>query len=196
MVQQQYPRLDEQTIADTVATVFSAPEFNQRPSVLSRLWWWRQYLPDWLLDDDNQDRILIGLAIGIAIALVSRWGYEEWLMRRIPGSAVFRRASAASRDQWSLAQELAGRGDFTGAAHALYLALLELLARRDQVRIHPAKTVGDYLRELRTRAPGSLAPVREFARSYEVVAYGDRACDAERYGRLRSLVAGVMESRG
>lgn len=117
-------------------------------------------------------------------------------MRRLPGAPSARRAGAAEGDPWAMAQELAGRGDFTGAAHALYLALLELLSRRNHVRIHPSKTVGDYLREVRTRAPGALVPVREFARSYEVVAYGDRACDADRYQRLRSLVTSVMELRG
>jgi hypothetical protein len=196
-VAQGYPRLDEQTIADTVAAVFAAPAFNIPESTLSRLLQWlRDVLPDWLIDSENQDRVILAVAIALVAALLTRWAYEEWLMRRMPGSVSVRRSGTVKGDPWLAAQELAAAGDFTGAAHALYLALLDLLARRDHVRLHPSKTVGDYVREVRRRAPAALGPVGEFARSYEVVAYGDRACDADGYHRLRSLVSSVMESRG
>ena len=51
-------------------------------------------------------------------------------------SAEMMRSGLRGRDAWTVAQELAAGGDFTGAAHALYLALLGSLAKRDLLRIH------------------------------------------------------------
>jgi hypothetical protein len=36
----------------------------------------------------------------------------------------------------------------------------------------------------------------EFARTYELVAYGLRPCDADRFDRLRTLASRVIEHRG
>ena len=82
------------------------------------------------------------------------------------------------------------------AAHALWLALLDGLATREEVRLHPAKTIGDYLRELRARSSALLPTVRDFARLYEMVAYGFRECDEARYERLHALATAVIRPNG
>lgn len=93
-----------------------------------------------------------------------------------------------------LAQELAARGEYTEAAHALYRALLEALARRERVRLHPSKTVGDYVRDLRQRSSSLFGRFRDFARSYETVVYGIGVCDRERYERLLALAAPIVRA--
>lgn len=160
------------------------------------MWWWTKYL-DFSLTRETAWRLGIALLIvGAILVLIHH------LRRRLhdgqdQGAAGdLLRSGLRSRDAWVTAQELAAQGDFTGAAHALYIALLGNLARRDLLRIHPSKTIGDYLRELRRRPAAPLQTVREFARAYEVVAYGLRACDADRYAKLHALAAQVIEPNG
>ena len=184
-------RVGAATIVDTVTAVFSAPEFNPTPSI----WWWTRYI-DIPFDADTARRVLLGIVILLAIIAIARYGQRWYLERRygeIIGTGTGR---GRTQDPWVTAQELAARGDFTMAAHALYLALLDGLARREQVRVHPAKTIGDYLRELRSRSSSLLPTVRDFARSYELVAYGFRECDADRYARLHALASAVIQPNG
>ena len=63
------------------------------------------------------------------------------------------------------------------------------------VELHESKTVGDYLRELAARSVPWRGVFQEFARGYELVAYGGVRCDADRYGRLLGL-AGRLAGRG
>jgi hypothetical protein len=60
------------------------------------------------------------------------------------------------------------------------------------VHLHPSKTIGDYLRELRARSSGLVPVIGEFARSYEPIAYGSRGCDGDDYARLRALAIPVI----
>jgi hypothetical protein len=53
--------------------------------------------------------------------------------------------------------------------------------------------VGDYARELRRVQSPLAARYREFARLYEVVIYGVGTCDADRWARLQSLAADLVE---
>ncbi len=95
-------------------------------------------------------------------------------------------------DPWLEAQRLAAEHRYTDAAHALYAALLESVAQREDLRLHPSKTVGDYLRELRWRSSALVPSFRDFARLYEVVVYGLGICDQERYERLYALASGML----
>jgi len=94
------------------------------------------------------------------------------------------------------AQDLASSGDYTSAAHALYAAMLESAARQQQIRLHPSKTVGDYVRELRSQSSSLFQRFREFGRSYEVVIYGIGWCDADRYRQLYALAVPVVRPHG
>jgi hypothetical protein len=181
--------LDEGAVLDTVEAVFSAPEYEW-----GRNWWaWVDYLPDISLAP------LRPYLIAFAVALIAYLIVREVMRRRLatPGMVPGKRgARSAVADPWQLAQELAARGEFTDAAHTLHRALLEALASRDAVRLHPAKTTGDYLRELRTRAAPLRAPFHEFSRAYDVVAFGLVPCDASRYARLNELARPLISSGG
>ncbi len=139
----------------------------------------------------------VGSIALLVVAMIARAGYLAYLQRAASSSPV--RFPAARReaggDPWLSAQELAAKGNFTDAAHALYAALLEAAARNDQLRLHPSKTVGDYVRELRSRSSALFARFREFARSYETVIYGVGFCDRERYERLRALALPLVQAR-
>jgi hypothetical protein len=127
----------------------------------------------------------------VIVRLVSRFRADRPdETARAPGGAA-----AVAQDPWQEAQRLAASGDYTQAAHALYAAILQAAAGRGIVRLHHAKTIGDYLRELRARASGAIVSgFRDFTRVYEVVVYGTGECDRQRFERLAQLAAAVREN--
>ncbi|MGH7500361.1 MAG: DUF4129 domain-containing protein [Longimicrobiales bacterium] len=190
-------------IRDTAAAVFGDPDFN-RTSLLDRV-------GAWLLD--VLQAILVGIGptraspllfwsvialIGIIVLLLlGRALYGARLMR---SGGPHRLRTGPGRqetgDAWRLARELAARGDFTAAAHALYAALLRLIAGRGEIELHDSKTIGDYVRDLRARSSGRLPGFRDFAQTYETVIYGLGFCDRDRYEQLHGLARRVNEASG
>jgi hypothetical protein len=199
--------ISEATIRHAVDSVFRAAEFN-RFSLWNRLWGWL---------GDVLQRLWAALepffstlrgspplfwtviaTLGVMfVAVIARATYL-WYQRSLGGAAGSSWEGAphrrTGRDPWILAQELAAAGNFTDAAHALYLALLEAAARQQQIRLHPSKTLGDYRRELRSRSSSLFTRFRDFARSYETVIYGIGSCDRERYERLQALALPIVRS--
>ena len=142
--------------------------------------------------------LLIAL-LGILLIAVFVRAFRVWSHNREAARSGIGWADSPPRrggDPWRLAQGEAARGNYTEAAHALYQALLEAAARQQEVRLHPSKTVGDYVRELRARSSALFGRFREFARSYETVIYGIGYCDRERYERLLSLAMPIVRPNG
>ena len=193
---QEVPAIAESAIADTVAAVFRAPELNPGGGWgFPSLFWWTKYL-DFSLNPAlarNIGLVLVGI---VAVITLIHYTRKRMLDREPRMGAGDMLRSGRSRDAWTVAQELAAAGDFTGAAHALYIALIGTLAKRDLLRLHPSKTIGDYLRELRRRPSAPVQTVHDFARTYELVAYGLRPCDADRYARLHALATRVVNPDG
>jgi len=141
---------------------------------------------------------LVTLVAALVLAIVARavvmWRWQHF---DVAHSAAWRRMGGASGDDpWAAAEAFAASGDYTSAAHALYAAMLESAARQQQIRLHPSKTVGDYVRELRARSSSMFARFREFGRSYEMVIYGIGTCDAARYQQLYTLAIPVVRPNG
>jgi hypothetical protein len=188
--------------------VFSQEAYN-RVSIWERFWGWvfdlvrRAWaLADPLLSALRRSPVLywtvIVLLAVIVLAVVARAAYL-WRQRRLFNAAALAWESSplrrAGRDPWTAAEELSARGEFTAAAHALYAALLDSAAQAGQIRLHPSKTAGDYVRELRNRSSSLFTLFRDFARSYETVIYGIGSCDAERYHRLYALAGEAARLR-
>jgi hypothetical protein len=200
--------VDETAIRDTMQAVFRQSAYaTRKPSWLARL---LERFWEWLADKlhlANAARhgspivywTVVGTALLVLAAVVARlwWvGYQRRKRgmdaRPAPGGA----APSYGRDPWAAAQQFAAQGDFTAAAHALYAALLGAIARRGLIRLHPSKTAGDYVRELRVRSTPALTGFRDFARAYEFVVYGTGVCDRERYERLQSLALPIVQVDG
>lgn len=184
--------LTSDAIRDTVAAVFRAREFQPRPS----LWWWTKYLPSLRLFDSPLVRLIgwcvVGVAAGVVVASVVR---QQWLARQRERDVASSRAGANTRGRgWAAAAERASRGDYVGAAHALFEALVDALAGRGDIVPHPTKTLGEYARELTRADARRAAPARAFLRQYERAIYGLPACDAHGYERLRSLATAAIQS--
>jgi hypothetical protein len=203
-VLQQIP-VSETAIRDTMAAVFRQAAFVKRqPSWLARkadqLFHWIASLFSGLGTTRQSDPVLFWTImvalLAIALAILSRLIWVNY-QRRIQGIGArpeLRGTSiAAQGDPWLAAQQYAARGDFTAAAHSLYLALLTAIARRGLVKLHPSKTVGDYVRELRARSATVFTRFRDFARAYETVVYGSGVCDEERYQTLQRLALPIVQ---
>ena len=200
--------LPDSVIRAAADTVFSQAAYN-RVSLWERFWGWVFDLARrvWALADPLLSAlrrspvlywtVIVLLAI-IVLAVVARAVYL-WRQRRLFNAAALAWESSplrrAGRDPWTAAEELSARGEFTDAAHALYAALLESAAQAGQIRLHPSKTAGDYVRELRNRSSSLFTLFRDFARSYETVIYGIGSCDADRYHRLYALAGEAAQRR-
>lgn len=200
--------VDETAIRDTMRAVFRQAAYAKRqPSWLARklsdfLEWLARQL-DFLRGTRHSSPVaywtVLSIVIAIALAVIARLAWVSY-QRRTRGIDA-RPAPAGpragfGRDPWAAAQQLAADGDFTAAAHALYAALLGAIARRGLVRLHPSKTAGDYVRELRARSASAFAGFRDFARAYEFVVYGSGECDRERYERLQALALPIVQVDG
>ena len=105
---------------------------------------------------------------------------DDVLFRRKPGSIRGQRI-----DPWTEAESLAAAGDFMGAAHALYQAVIRRLAATERIRVHTSKTSGDYARELRRRGSPLASPFQVFGRRFDRVVFGAGVCSAEDYAAMR-----------
>jgi hypothetical protein len=194
--------LSKSAVRDTIRAVFAQRAYDR--SVLTSIWdriiaSFMRWLGDILNGVSHSGAarqvaiiLIVVLLVVIAVRIVLGLMSGDLALRRV-GPAWG--GPGGGGDAWADAQRLAASGRFTDAAHALYAALLRALAARDQVRIHPSKTVGDYGRELRRRSSALVPPFREFARSYEVVIYGLGHCDRERYDRLYALARTMLPPR-
>src|SRR5512143_3993885 len=76
---------------------------------------------------------VIAIVTAVAIAIAARLAWVSHL-RRTQGIAVRPELRGGvvigQGDPWTAAQRYAAQGDFTSAAHSLYLALLNAIARR------------------------------------------------------------------
>jgi len=201
-------QIPEQTIRRVVETVFGSEDYSRTSWLIHFRDWLGRLLARffaWLAPAFGVLRrspplfwaVLIVLGL-LTAAAVARWLYL-WRARnalRAAGAGWDHLASRSRSDAWSAAQMLAARGDYTAAAHALYAALLDAGARQEQIKIHPSKTAGDYVREVRRISSPIFPGFRDFARAYEFVIYGLGVCDRERYERLLSIALPIVAPHG
>lgn len=203
-----FDQIPEQTIRRTVLSVFESSAYRHA-SLWTRAWeWFRRELGaffSWLLPHLFALRkspplywaVLIALTL-LTAGAIARWIYL-WRARtalRVAGATWKLHGGGSRGDAWGAAQQLAARGEYTAAAHALYAALLDAGARQDQLKLHPSKTAGDYVREVRRRASPIFPSFRDFARAYDFVIYGLGECDRDRYERLLAIARPIVTANG
>jgi len=178
------------TVRDTVAAITQDPTYTRvssRSLIDVILEWIGRMLGAFfsMLPPIRSANFLIVLLAAALIALViarivlqARARREYW--------AGERRETRLGRaaDPWMEAERLATNGAFLDAAHHLCAALLAASARRGEVTLHPAKTTGDYAREMRRRGAPSEAAFQRFRARYDRVVYDAQACSAADYAHL------------
>lgn len=130
--------------------------------------------------------VVLALIAG-RLFLAAEWG-DELLLRRRAGGARTSRI-----DPWTEAESLAAAGDYMGAAHALYQAVLRRLALTERIRVHSSKTSGDYARELRRRGSPLTVHFQSFGRRFDRVVFGTGICTADDYAALRRDALAIPE---
>ena len=191
----------DRTVADTIASVFRHAEYvrSTRDTIWSRVLRWIGSLLRRLFarsEDHPAGRtVAIVLLVALGAIVAGRLLYAAWREAELRGLRAGWRRDArgpAAADPWAAARAEAAAGRYVDAAHALYQALLAGLTDRARVRLHPSKTAGDYVRDLRGARSPLLPRFRDFARAYEVVAYGTGECDRARYERLLALAIATL----
>lgn len=180
-------------VHDTVAAVVRGSAFRRSlPSSLAeRLMSW---LGEWF---ERLFRFVGGRTSSRAIALAFVATLVVLVLARLVLAARARdveaftsargRRSGALDDPWRAAERSMAEGRFEEAAHALYRGVLASIAQREQLRLDPSKTSGDYARELRRRGSATLPAFRAFARRFDRAVYGRGGCDAASVAALREL---------
>lgn len=188
----------DQAIRDTIASIAQAPEYSRDvgQSLMSKglRWFWQQILNffDFVSHTEYGRAITIALvlvAVGLVIARLIIGVRADRLTRRPIG---VRSAGVGGAIQISDAERLAASGNYTAAAHALFSSLLVAGAARGEFRVHPSKTTGDYVADLRRRRTDWLRPFQSFRSRYDRVIYGDMQCSAEDYQALMTDVRQMM----
>lgn len=179
------------SIREAVREIASGRPYHRslRTSLFDRLWRWASEALDRVFS--AMAELPNGRAIGIAIVVLvvvlivvrivysSRLGLDELEVQRT-------RKGQSRANPLADADRLALEGAWLEAAHSLYRAALEVLAREHDVRLHPSRTSGDYVRDLRRRGSPAAATFRQFARRYDRMIFGSASCDAEGWAALRS----------
>ncbi len=180
-------------VHDSVRAVLRDPAFNRslRTSLFDRL---LLQILHWL----ESLRLLLrglpstrSLALGIVALLVLFVALRVVLSARARDSqrevGRHRRAASSTDDPWLDADRCIEAGRYEDAAHALYRGVVLTLSRQERLRLDPARTSGDYARELRRRGAASLAPFRAFTRRFDMVVYGHGRAEAQSLAELRAL---------
>jgi hypothetical protein len=197
------PTWSRAAIHDTVAAIVRQPPYRRDlgSALLDRIMRWLGDLYDRVVEAlgsvPHGRTVATIAAMLIGFLILARIGYAARLRGASRGAPEAARArGGASTDPWREAEQLAGKGQFTEAAHALYRATLVMLAASGLVRLHDSKTSGDYARELRRRGAPSHAAFRRFGARYDRVIYGTGLCDAPQYEALLADARAVAAGRG
>lgn len=178
---------------DTVRAVLRDPAFHRslRRSLADRLLVWMAEWFDRLLKlfqhAPSARSIALVFAGLIALFVIVRLLVGASARDASPGRGARRRGAVSAEDPWAAADALVAAGLFEEAAHALYRGVILSLGRRERLRLDPARTSGDYARELRRRSAASLVPFRAFTRRFDVVVYGHDGATAASVAELREL---------
>lgn len=181
-------------VHDTVQAVLRDAAFQRslRRSLADRVLLWATDLLEQLARRFHHGPSLRAIGLGVAGLLVlfviaRSVSASRARDNRAGGSTRRRGAGAAGEDPWLIADALGRQGRFEDAAHALYRGVIQAIGQRERLRLDPAKTSGDYARELRHRGAPSLAPFRDFIVRFDVVVYGHRPADEVALAELLHL---------
>jgi len=149
-----------------------------------------------MLSGSRSARITVIAAVAlIVIAIVGRFLVTRQVELRRRTGASLRAIGSERRDYWVLADELAEGGNIVGACHAVYLAVLESLARSGALTFHASKTPGDYVPELRQRRAVIAPEFSAFSREFEAAVFGPTMPVAATYTALRQRGERMLAQR-
>jgi len=188
------------SLSRVIATVFRQPEYHRslRRTLAEDILHWIgslfRYVQSALDAHPVSKFLLFSIVLGLIASIAMRAIYARRMSDSYFPAPSPSLGAADGRDPLTAAQAAASLGNYLDAAHLLYLAVLQALARSDRLAIESAKTVGDYSRELRRSSSASFNLYREFARIYEPIVWGSHSCDGREFEQL-SRIASNLSAR-
>lgn len=195
----------DRAIRDTIAVITRDADYQR--ALTQSLWdrftrWLWDHLVDLVNSVSGSDftrTVTIAMLVLVVVLVIARIAIGISAERALRHTGPGTRAGIGGEAMLASADALAAKGDFTGAAHALYAATLAALAARGEVRLHTSKTTGDYARELRRRTAAAWRPFQSFRSRYDRVIYGDMRCSEADYVALqrdaRTMVSAAPAER-
>ena len=178
---------------DSVQAVLRDPAFRRslRRSLADRMLLWLSHGFERVLALMKHLPSSRSFALGFAVLIAAFVVLRVILAARARddhGERVADKSGGAQRDDpWASADHMASAGRYEEAAHALYRGVILSIGRTERLRLDPARTSGDYARELRRRNAASLGPFRAFTHRFDVAVYGHGRPDATAIAQLREL---------
>lgn len=188
-------------IHDTVAAIARQPEFagSARQSLMGRL---VRCVMAWIRDllaryhgSASARYVVIAAIVLIVLVIAARVISSRELDVEVRRRREARRRTPVREDLWIAARRAADAGDYAGACHLLYAAVLDRMAKVDGLRLHPSKTSGDYWRELRRRGSPVGDDFRLFAGRFDRAVYGAAAPRSEDVDELLALADRMVRER-
>jgi hypothetical protein len=185
-------RWSNSQVHDTVAAIARQPIYATplRQSLAGRVF---RFIFERIADfftalkgSSNARIVLIAALAVVALVIVGRVALSSRVDERRRRMGAGARGTSTRADYWSTAAGLAAAGDYAGASHALYAAVLESMSRAGAVKFHSSKTSGDYVRELRRRRSPAMQDFRTFARDCDRIIYGTTAATEAEYRAVMS----------
>ncbi|HUH06605.1 MAG TPA: DUF4129 domain-containing protein [Egibacteraceae bacterium] len=184
------PQTDPDEVRRIAQEVLARPEYRWETTFRERVWTWFSEQLLRIVDaisGTGQAR-LIGTAVIVAAAAVVLWLTYRFgrTVRAAPGvrpgieGPVGR--SAAEWRQEAVGHEGAGR--WRDAVRCRYRALLAELAVDRIVDERPGRTAGEYVAEVRVRAPAAAEPFEAVTETFQIAWYGHGAVGAADSARL------------
>ena len=188
-------------IHDTVAAIARQAAYATpiRQSILGRLLqtifrWFRDLLLD-IKAWPGARYLLIAAAVVLILIVAGRIIVAQRMESRRRAGAGLRAIGGERRDYWVLAAELDAGGNHVAACHAIYVGVLDALARAGTVKFHVSKTGGDYARDLRRRGAPIAAEFASFAREFDRSVYGWAAPTHDDFVRLARAGEAIVSRR-
>ncbi len=185
-------------IHDTVAAIANKPAYATpiRQSILGRIFetvfrWIRDLLAR--VDAVPGARYVFIAAVVIVLVLVAaQIVIGQQMEQRRRAGAGLRAVDGERRDYWKMAAELDAAGNHVAACHAVYIGVLDALARSGAIKFHPSKTSGDYARDLRQRRSPVADEFASFARQFDRSVYGWHAPTHDDYALLARAAEAIV----
>jgi hypothetical protein len=140
------------------------------------------------------------LIVVIVVAVLVIFGVIAWIgptrrTRRQRAAAVLSGEQLSAGNHRQNSDRLAAAGDFAGAIVERFRAIAVQLESRGVLLPRPGRTASELAAEAASSLPASAAGLRDAARLFDDVRYGDRAGSPAGYERVRDLDASIASAR-
>lgn len=195
------PAHDPDAVRHAVESVLARPEFTRHePGLWERITGWVSDRVSELLElvfgtgqapTLGTAMLVVALVAGLLLAL---WFARGVRRRGAVDLPVMPTAPRRTPDHWLRAARAAERdGRWREALRCRYRWLVADLDRRGTVEEEDGRTTGEYLAEVRSRAPDAAVPFAHATRAFEAVWYGSAPADRDVVTAFTETAAAVQE---